>query len=112
ADILQRLGILERCVLKINSLGDPECRALYRKVLVDYYSDHTAKLSEDSKSRLLRNPLRILDSKDEGDIAINATAPSFADHLNQASRDFFSAVKDGLSAAGIPYDVDTGLVRG
>jgi histidyl-tRNA synthetase len=112
ADILDRLAILERCVLKINSLGDPECRAVYRKVLVDYYSDHTAGLSEDSRERLQRNPLRILDSKDEGDIAINANAPSFADHLNPASRDFSSAVKDGLAAAGIPYEVDTGLVRG
>ncbi len=112
ADILDRLGILERCVLKINSLGDPECRAVYRKVLVDYYSGHAARLSEDSRQRLQRNPLRILDSKDEGDIAINANAPSFADHLNAASRDFFSAVKDGLSAAGIPFEVDSGLVRG
>jgi histidyl-tRNA synthetase len=112
ADILDRLAILERCVLKINSLGDPECRAVYRTVLVDYYSGHTARLSEDSRERLQRNPLRILDSKDEGDIAINANAPSFADHLNPASRDFFSAVKDGLSAAGIPFEVDTGLVRG
>ncbi len=112
ADILDRLAILERCVLKINSLGDPECRAVYRKVLVDYYSGHTARLSEDSRERLQRNPLRILDSKDEGDIAINANAPSFADHLNPASRDFFSAVKDGLSAAGIPFEVDAGLVRG
>ena len=106
ADILDRLGILERCVLKINSLGDPECRAVYRKVLVDYYSAHIGKLSEDSKSRLQRNPLRILDSKDEGDKAINTGAPSFADHLNQASRDFFAAVKDGLSAAGIAFEVD------
>jgi histidyl-tRNA synthetase len=112
ADILDRLGILERCVLKINSLGDPECRAVYRKVLVDYYSGHAPRLSEDSRERLQRNPLRILDSKDEGDIAINANAPSFADHLNPASRDFFSAVKDGLSAVGIPFEVDTGLVRG
>jgi histidyl-tRNA synthetase len=112
ADILDRLAILERCMLKINSLGDPECRAVYRKVLVDYYSGHAARLSEDSRERLQRNPLRILDSKDEGDIAINANAPSFADHLNPASRDFFSAVKDGLSAAGIPFEVDAGLVRG
>ena len=112
ADILDRLGILERCVLKINSLGDPECRAVYRKVLVDYYSGHIARLSEDSRERLQRNPLRILDSKDEGDIAINSNAPSFADHLNPASRDFFSAVKGGLSAAGIAFEVDTGLVRG
>ncbi len=112
ADILERLGVLERCVLKINSLGDPECRAVYRKVLVDYYSGHLGKLSEDSKGRLQRNPLRILDSKDEGDKAINAHAPSFTDHLNAASRDFFSTVKDGLAAAGIPFEVDPGLVRG
>jgi histidyl-tRNA synthetase len=112
ADILDRLGILERCALKINSLGDPECRAVYRKVLVDYYSAHSSKLSEDSVSRLQRNPLRILDSKDEGDKAINANAPSLTDHLNAASRDFFKTVQDGLTAAGIPFEVDPALVRG
>ena len=112
ADILDRLGILERCTLKVNSLGDPECRGVYRKVLVDYYSGHLGRLSEDSKSRLQRNPLRILDSKDEGDIEINKSAPSFSDHLNQASRDFFKTVQDGLAASGIPFQVDPGLVRG
>ena len=112
ADILDRLGILERCVLKLNSLGDPESRAGYRKVLVDYYSGHVGKLSEDSQERLNRNPLRILDSKDEGDIRINANAPSFADHLNQASRDFFKTVQDGLAAAGVPFEIDPALVRG
>jgi histidyl-tRNA synthetase len=112
ADILDRLGILERCVLKINSLGDPESRAAYRKVLVDYYSGHVGKLSEDSRDRLQRNPLRILDSKDEGDIGINANAPSFSDHLNEASRDFFKAVQDGLAAAGVPFEIDRTLVRG
>ncbi len=112
ADILDRLGILDRCVLKLNSLGDPESRAAYRKVLVDYYSRHLDRLSEDSRNRLQRNPLRILDSKDEGDKAINAGAPSFADYLNEASRDFFAAVKDGLAAAGIGFEVDPGLVRG
>jgi histidyl-tRNA synthetase len=112
ADILERLGILERCVLKINSLGDPECRAAYRKVLVDYYAAHMSRLSEDSLGRLQRNPLRILDSKDEGDKAVNAGAPSFTDHLNAASRDFFKAVQNGLAAAGIPFEIDPGLVRG
>ncbi|UYN94134.1 MAG: histidine--tRNA ligase [Enhydrobacter sp.] len=112
ADILERLDILGRCVLKVNSLGDPESRATYRKVLVDYYSAHTAKLSQDSRDRLQRNPLRILDSKDEGDKAINAGAPSLADHLNQTSRDFFRHVQDGLAAAGISFEVDPGLVRG
>ena len=81
-------------------------------MLVDYYSGHVDKLSEDSRGRLQRNPLRILDSKDEGDKEINANAPSFADHLNQASRDFFKTVQDGLTAAGIDFEVDPGLVRG
>ena len=112
ADILDRLGILDRCVLKLNSLGDPESRAAYRKVLVDYYSKHIDQLSEDSRDRLNRNPLRILDSKDEGDKRINASAPSFADHLNQASRDFFKAVQGGLTAAGVPFEIDPALVRG
>jgi histidyl-tRNA synthetase len=112
ADILDRLGLLDRCVLKLNSLGDPESRGVYRKVLVDYYSKHLAQLSEDSRDRLNRNPLRILDSKDEGDKRINADAPSFADHLNQASRDFFKAVQDGLTAAGVPFEIDPALVRG
>ena len=112
ADILDRLGILDRCTLKVNSLGDPESRNAYRKVLVDYYSAHAARLSQESRDRLQRNPLRILDSKDEGDKAINVGAPSFSDHLNAASRDFFSAVKDGLSAAGVPFEVDPALVRG
>jgi histidyl-tRNA synthetase len=112
ADILDRLGILDRCVLKLNSLGDPDSRAAYRRVLVDYYSKHADGLSQDSRDRLQRNPLRILDSKDEGDKAINAGAPSFADHLNQASRDFFDAVQDGLAAAGVPFELDPALVRG
>ncbi|HZP98088.1 MAG TPA: histidine--tRNA ligase [Reyranella sp.] len=112
ADILDRLGLLERCVLKVNSLGDPESRSAYRKVLVDYYSGHSAKLSSDSRDRLQRNPLRILDSKDEDDKAINANAPSFADHLNQASKDFFKSVQDGLTAAGVPFEIDPALVRG
>ena len=112
ADILDRLGILDRCTLKLNSLGDPESRTAYRKVLVDYYSAHIAKLSQDSRDRLQRNPLRILDSKDEGDKAITANAPSFADHLNQASRDFFKSVQDGLAAAGVPFEIDPALVRG
>jgi histidyl-tRNA synthetase len=112
ADILDRLGILDRCVLKLNSLGDPDSRAVYRKVLVHYYAAHVDKLSEDSRGRLQRNPLRILDSKDEGDKAINANAPSFTDHLNQASKDFFAVVKDGLSTAGISFEIDPGLVRG
>jgi histidyl-tRNA synthetase len=96
ADILDRLAILDRCVLKINSLGDPESRTAYRKVLVDYYSGHAGSLSEDSRNRLQRNPLRILDSKGRGRQGDQRQRAVFADHLNQASRDFFKSVQDGL----------------
>jgi histidyl-tRNA synthetase len=112
ADILDRLGILSRCTLSLNSLGDPESRAAYRKVLVDYYGAHKARLSEDSLRRLERNPMRILDSKEEGDKAVNANAPSLSDYLNTAARDFFTAVKAGLEASGVAFTVEPSLVRG
>ena len=69
AHILRQLGILDRTTLEINTLGDPESRQAYRAVLVDYFSAHRDGLSEDSRNRLERNPMRILDSKDEGDRA-------------------------------------------
>src|ERR1043165_3106880 len=67
AAVLRALGILDRAEIELNTLGDGESRAAYRRVLVDYLADHRAALSEDSRLRLERNPLRILDSKDDGD---------------------------------------------
>ncbi|WP_430436159.1 histidine--tRNA ligase [Oceanibaculum nanhaiense] len=110
--ILEGLGVWEHTHLELNTLGDPESRDAYRKVLVAYFQDHLDRLSKDSQERLHRNPLRILDSKDEGDRALIADAPVFADYLNQASQDFFGAVKAGLEALGIPYTVNPRLVRG
>jgi len=110
--LLRELGIAEGVTLQLNTLGDAPSREDWRLALIAYFQDHRASLSEDSQDRLERNPLRILDSKDEGDKAINAQAPSFADHLNQASRDFFMAVQDGLAAAGVPFEIDPTLVRG
>src|SRR5438874_11392502 len=75
--ILTDLGIADRVVLELNTLGDPESCAAYRTALVNYFSARRAELSEDSQRRLETNPLRILDSKDPGDIRINADAPSF-----------------------------------
>src|SRR5262249_32041773 len=77
ARILDELGILKRPELELNTLGDAESRQAYRAALVNYYAGHAAGLSEDSRRRLERNPLRILDSKDEGDKRINAGAPSY-----------------------------------
>jgi histidyl-tRNA synthetase len=110
--ILDSLGIGARVVLELNTLGDPESRAAYREALVNYFSSRHGDLSEDSQRRLDTNPLRILDSKDPGDIRINADAPSFDRYLNEASRDFFAAVRDGLDRLGIEYRLNPRLVRG
>lgn len=112
AQILRELGILEHTTLELNTLGDAESRQSYRQVLVEYFTGHRDRLSEDSRGRLARNPLRILDSKDEGDRRLVAEAPLFGDHLNQASRDFFAAVTAGLDALGIAYTLNPRLVRG
>lgn len=112
ADVLAELGVAEHCRLELNSLGDGESRRAYRDVLVAYFGDHRARLSEDSRRRLENNPLRILDSKDEGDRALIQGAPLLADHFNAASRDFFAAVQEGLAALGIAFAVNPRLVRG
>jgi histidyl-tRNA synthetase len=112
AEILRRLGVLGRTVLEINTLGDGESRAAYRTALVAYLEAHREALSPESLERLARNPLRILDSKDEGDRRVVAGAPSFDDHLNAASRGYFAAVTDGLDALGIAYRRNPRLVRG
>ncbi len=65
-------------MLELNTLGDPESRAAYRDALVDYFSGRISELSEDSRRRLERNPLRILDSKDPGDQRLAADAPDFS----------------------------------
>ena len=112
AQILRELGIYDRVVLELNTLGDMESRRAYRAALVEYFSAHRDRLSEDSRNRLERNPLRILDSKDEGDRRLIAEAPLFTDYLNQASRDFFAAVTAGLDALDIAYKLNPRLVRG
>jgi len=112
ADILGALGVVSRAELHLNTLGDVESRKGYRDALVAYFTQHAHKLSEDSRKRLERNPLRILDSKDEADIALSAAAPHFEEYLTPASRDFFARVRDGLDALDIRYKLDPRLVRG
>jgi len=112
ADILAALGVLEHTELHLNTLGDAESRGLYRDALIKYFTQHAHKLSEDSRKRLERNPLRILDSKDAADIALSAEAPHFENYLTPASREFFARVRDGLDALGIKYTLNPRLVRG
>jgi histidyl-tRNA synthetase len=112
ADILRELGVLKSCEIQLNTLGDTASRHAYRAALVEYLSAHQGGLSEDSRDRLTRNPLRILDSKDEGDRVIVAGAPVFDAFLNQESRDFFDTVRRGLDALGLEYVRNPRLVRG
>ena len=110
--LLADLGVDRLTTLELNSLGDRESRAAHRAALVEYFSGHRDALSTNSRQRLERNPLRILDSKDEGDKRIVAEAPEMGDYLNGESADFFAAVRDGLDSLGIAYTVNPRLVRG
>ncbi len=98
--------------LNINTLGDPQSRIIYRAALVEYFKQYENDLSPDSKRRLITNPLRILDSKDEKDIALSAGAPKLKESLSDASREFFETVLKGLDDLNIPYHVNDRLVRG
>lgn len=112
ATILDTLGVLDKCELQINTLGDRESRQAYRDALVAYFSQYEGQLSEDSKTRLTKNPLRILDSKDKGDQALVEDAPAFEDYLNENSKEFFADVLSGLDGLGIKYVLNRRLVRG
>lgn len=111
-EFLSRLGAWDRCVLELNTLGDTASRQAYRQVLVAYLNDHRDRLSKDSLERLEKNPLRVLDSKDENDQKIVANAPLSSEYLTPEARDFFAAVRGGLETLGISYQINQRLVRG
>jgi len=111
-DFLKELGLEKNVVVEINSLGDSESRNVYREKLVAYLKAHIGDLSAESIERLERNPLRVLDSKEECDKVVVASAPLYSDSLNEASKAFFEDVLKGLDLLGIPYRVNERLVRG
>ncbi|WP_456380035.1 histidine--tRNA ligase [Thiolapillus sp.] len=98
--------------LQINTLGTPDERKTYRGRLVGYFQEHRHQLDEDSRRRLNSNPLRILDSKNPDMAELIAAAPSLMDDLGEESRAHFSAITEGLDAAGIEYVLNPCLVRG
>ncbi len=110
--ILRALDIAADTVLEINTLGDRESRAGYRAALVAYFADHAGMLSADSRVRLERNPLRILDSKDEGDRRLIAHAPVIGEHLTESARRFYDDVRRLLDRFGVPYRDNPRIVRG
>ena len=110
-DILRRLG-LKNLELDINSVGNGEDRANYRQALVSYLEPYQEDLDEDSKDRLTRNPLRILDSKDPKTQEIARNAPKITEHLSDKSKKHFDTVLQLLTDLEIEYQINHCLVRG
>lgn len=110
-DFLTGLGITD-LKLHINSIGCPECRGEYRKALQDFLRPHYDELSETSKDRFEKNPMRILDSKDPDDKKFSEGAPHMIDFLCDECKDAFADLQKDLDALGIPYEVDPNIVRG
>ena len=110
--ILQALGVSEQVALELNTLGDTASRDAYRASLVDYFSAHRDALSEDSRDRLARNPLRILDSKDEGDRRLVAGAPTISASLTSEAAGFYDGLRTHLARFGVPFRENPRIVRG
>jgi histidyl-tRNA synthetase len=109
--LLRSYGIAD-VRLHVNSIGDRACRPRYREALLEHFRPHADRLSADSRRRLERNPLRILDSKAPEDRPYVESAPHFEDVLCDACRAHFAAVRAHLDEAEIPYVVDPTIVRG
>ncbi|MCE0723692.1 histidine--tRNA ligase [Legionella sp. 9fVS26] len=108
----EELGFADIVQLQVNTLGELTERHHYKKILVEYLTDHENQLDEDSKRRLTRNPLRILDSKNPEMQQLLANAPKLIDVLGEESRAHFRSFCDGLDALKIPYVINPVLVRG
>jgi len=107
-----RAAGLEGAVIQLNSIGDPACRPAYVDELTAYYRTHQQELPPLERARLERNPLRILDSKDEAVAALNAAAPKPIDRLCDACAAHFAGVRAHLHAVGVDYVLEPRLVRG
>ncbi len=106
-----RIGV-KNLQIRLNSIGDADCRRLFKQALVDYLAPFKKELSEESQKRLETNPLRVLDSKNPKDREITEGAPSILSFLQSEAREHFEAVKNYLETLKIPFVIDRRLVRG
>ena len=111
ASVIRRLG-LKNVKLHINSIGCKECRPAYREALVNYYKERESTLCDTCKTRLDKNPLRLLDCKNPDCSALAKGAPKTVDHLCESCKNKFDMLKASLDAMGIDYVVDSSIVRG
>ncbi|MGD0104137.1 MAG: histidine--tRNA ligase [Rhodopila sp.] len=111
-DILKALKVADDTTLELNTLGDKPSRDAYREALIAYFTAHKSALSKDSLDRLDRNPMRILDSKDEADRRIVANAPTIAPYLTEAAAAFYQKVQEHLIHFRIPFTENPRIVRG
>ncbi|MEA2726696.1 MAG: histidyl-tRNA synthetase [Acetobacteraceae bacterium] len=111
-DILKALEVDTDTVLELNTLGDKASRDAYRDALIAYFTAHKTALSEDSLNRLDRNPMRILDSKDEADRRIVASAPTIAPYLTESAKTFYQKLQEHLVRFRVPFVENPRIVRG
>lgn len=111
-EILEKLNILSKTTLQINSLGCFETKNKYQNALKEYFTKYKNELSEDSRYRLAKNPLRILDSKDENDIKIVKDAPQINNFYSSQAKERFENILKSLDNFGASYQVNSRLVRG
>ena len=110
-EFLRALG-LQELKLYLNSVGCPKCRPVYREKLQEFFRPHLEELCTDCRSRFERNPLRLLDCKNEHCHALAEGAPRITDCLCDECRTHFVEVQSYLTAAGVPFELDANLVRG
>ena len=112
ARLWKELDLLDQVTLELNTLGDADDRARFREALVAFLREHFERLDEDSRNRVERNPLRVLDSKDPGTREVLENAPRLMDYLGDESRAHFDGLRALLDAAGIDYLINPNIVRG
>lgn len=109
--LFHELG-LNDLVLHINSVGCPKCRPIYRQKLLDFFADKKDQLCEDCQTRLEKNPLRVLDCKEDGEKMMALGVPLITDNLCDECKEHFAKVQEYLTNVGISYELDPRLVRG
>ena len=109
--LFRELGLTD-LVLHLNSVGCPKCRPVYRQKLLDFFADKKDQLCDDCNSRLEKNPLRVLDCKEDGEKMMKMGVPLITDNLCDECKEHFHKVQEYLTAVGIPFTLDPRLVRG